>query len=124
MTLIFCNKQVSIIIMEKEFDKKHFALRIKEIRKSKGLTQEEICDLTGIEVSNYSKIETGKVSPSMSSLQKLIKHAGFVPNEIFDYNSLDTEEGLKEMIFKMYDTFTFSQKKLLYKIMRGIEEYK
>lgn len=110
--------------MEKEFDKKHFALRIREIRKSKGLTQEEICDLTGIEVSNYSKIETGKVAPSMASLQRLIKYAGFVPNEIFEYNCLDTEESLKEIIFSMYDKFSFSQKKLLYKIMRGIEEYK
>ena len=110
--------------MEKEFDKKHFAKRIREIRKSKGLTQEEICELTGIEVSNYSKIETGRVAPSMVSLQRLIVHAGFVPNELFEYNNFDTENGIDTMIYQMYENFSFSQKKLLYKIMRSIEEYR
>ena len=110
--------------MEKEFDKKHFASRIREIRKSKGLTQEEICELTGIEVSNYSKIETGRVAPSMVSLQRLIVHAGFVPNELFEYNNFDTEHGIDKMIYQIYENFSFSQKKLLYKIMRSIEEYR
>lgn len=110
--------------MEREFDKTHFASRIREIRKSKGLTQEEICELTGIEVSNYSKIETGKVAPSMITLQRLVKYAGFVPNELFEYNKLDTEKSLDELIFQIYENFSFSQKKLLYKIMRSIEEYR
>ena len=110
--------------MENEFDKKHFASRIREIRKSKGLTQEEVCEMTGIEVSNYSKIETGRVSPSLVSLQRLIQYAGFVPNEILEYTHLDTEEGLDKIFFNMYENFSFPQKRLLYKIMRGIEEYK
>ena len=110
--------------MENEFDKKHFALRIREIRKAKGLTQEELCDITGIEVSNYSKIETGKVAPSMASLQKLIVHAGFVPNELFEYTHIDTENKLDKKIAEIYNRFSLSKKQLLYKIMRGIEEYK
>ena len=110
--------------MENEFNKKNFALRLKEIRKSKGLTQEEICDITGIEVSNYSKMETGKVAPSMASLQKLISCAGFVPNEMFEYSHLDNEENIDKLIFGMYSKLSLSQKKCLYKIMRVLQEYK
>ena len=110
--------------MENTFDKKQFALRLREIRKSKGLTQEEICELTGLEVSNYSKIETGKVAPSLASIQKLIQYAGFVPNEMFDYNHLESEVNLDKKILEIYKSMSFSQKKFLYKIMRAIEEFK
>lgn len=110
--------------MENEFDKKHFALRLREIRKSKGLTQEQVCEIIGLDVSNYSKMETGKITPSLSSLQKLILHAGFVPNEMFEYNHLDMEDKLDVKIEKMYEKFTLSQKKFLYKMMRLIEEFR
>lgn len=110
--------------MEIDFDKRKFAIRLKEIRKSKGLTQEQICDLTGIEISNYSKMETGKVAPSMSSILRLINLAGFVPNEMFDFNHLESEENLDKIIFDMYKTYSFDKKKLLYKIMRDLNEFK
>ena len=110
--------------MEMDFDKRKFAIRLKEIRKSKGLTQEQICDLTGIEISNYSKMETGKVAPSMSSILRLINLAGFVPNEMFDFNHLEAEENLDKIIFDMYQKYSFEKKKLLYKIMSNLNEFK
>ncbi len=110
--------------MEEEFNKKHFAIRLREIRKSKGLTQEEICDLTGMDVSNYSKIETGKIAPSLISLQKLIKYANFQPNELFEYSHLDEEEKLDQKIFESYKNFSLKQKRALYKFMRIVEELK
>jgi transcriptional regulator with XRE-family HTH domain len=110
--------------MEMDFDKRKFAIRLKEIRKSKGLTQEQICDLTGIEISNYSKMETGKVAPSMSSILRLINFAGFVPNEMFDFNHLELEENLDKIIFEMYQNYSFEKKKLLYKLMRNLNEFK
>lgn len=110
--------------MENEFDKKCFASRLKEIRKSKGLTQEEICEITGIDVSNYSKMETGKIAPSMTSLYKLVFKAGFVPNELFEYEHLGTEETLDESIHEIYAELSFSEKKCLYKILKSLRELK
>ena len=110
--------------MKGEFDKKYFSIRLREIRKSKNLTQEQLCDITGIDVSNYSKMETGKVMPSMSSLYKLITKAGYSPNEMFEYKHIDSEENLDSLLKEMYDRFSFKQKQMLYKIMRSIEENK
>lgn len=110
--------------MENAFNKRQFGLRLKEIRKSKGLTQEEICEITGIDVSNYSKMETGKIMPSLASLQKLVLHAGFVPNEMFEYDHLEKEEIIDEKVHEMYQKFSIKQKKSLYKVMRIIEEQK
>ena len=110
--------------MENEFEKKLFAKRLKELRKSKGLTQEQVCDLTGIEVSNYSKMETGKITPSLSSLQKLINCAGFVPNELFEYKHLDTEKNLDKKISEILENIDFSKKQAYYKILRALEDFK
>ena len=110
--------------MENKFDKKLFAKRLKEIRKSKGLTQDQICDLTGIEVSNYSKMETGKIAPSMLTLQKLVLLAGFVPNELFEYSHLDSEENLDKKILEILKNLSLSEKKAFYKILRALEDLK
>lgn len=110
--------------MENEFDKKCFASRLKEIRKSKGLTQEEVCEITGIDVSNYSKMETGKIAPSMTSLYKLVFKAGFVPNELFEYEHLSSEKNLDDCIQEIYEELSISEKKCLYKILRSLKEFK
>lgn len=110
--------------MENDFNKILFAKRLRELRKSKGLTQEQVCELTGIEVSNYSKMETGKIAPSMPSLQRLISLAGFVPNELFEYNHLDSEENLDKKIFEILANMTFAKKQAVYKILRSLEDFK
>lgn len=110
--------------MENEFNRQLFAKRLKEIRKSKGLTQEQVCDLTGIEISNYSKMETGKIAPSMPSLQRLINFAGFIPNELFEYKHLDSEENLDKKILEILKNTNFSKKKTFYKILRALEDFK
>ena len=104
-------------------DKKLFGARLKEIRKSKGLTQEKISEITGIELSNYSKIETGKVGPSLSSIKKIIELADIEPNELFNHSHLDSEENLDAKIKAIYNSFNLRQKRQLYKIMRSLEEF-
>ncbi len=42
--------------------KEKFGKRIKELRKAKGFTQEEIAELVNIEPPNISKIESGTIS--------------------------------------------------------------
>ncbi len=108
--------------MENEFNKQLFAKRLKEIRKSKGLTQEQICDLTGIEISNYSKMETGKITPSLPTLQKLINFAGYVPNELFENSHFNSEEVLDRKVIETYENLPLSKKQTFYKILRALEE--
>ena len=110
--------------MENEFDKRLFAARLKEIRKSKSMTQEKICELTGIEISNYSKIETGKVAPSLASLLKIIDSLKITPNDLFEYNHLEKESDLDKEFISVYESLNLSEKRLLYKIVQNIKEFK
>lgn len=47
------------------------AERIKNIRMSKNLSQKEVALSIGINQAQYSRIESGKVEPTLSSLEKI-----------------------------------------------------
>lgn len=61
--------------------------RIKEIRKRRGLTQEKLAELAGIETPSMSNIENGKNYPNHETLEKLSVALDVSPYElyIFDY---------------------------------------
>lgn len=52
-------------------NKKLLGKRIKEIRKSKGLTQEQLSEMIDIETSSLSGIESGRFYPSLHVLEKI-----------------------------------------------------
>ena len=56
--------------------KKLLGQRIKEVRKAKNITQEELAEKIGIGTSNISYIENGKFAPSIETLQKLAQVFG------------------------------------------------
>lgn len=50
---------------------KIFGKRLREVRKSKKLTQQEIAELLGVKQNTYSDWENGKTEPSFENLIKL-----------------------------------------------------
>lgn len=50
--------------------------KIKRMRKSKGLTLNDIATKTGLDISTISNIESGRRDPSLDALEK-IAHAMF-----------------------------------------------
>lgn len=123
MLLFLPTNKVILYSMADKFNKKYFGKRLKEIRKAKGLTQEAVCDLASIDVSNYSKMETGKVMPSMPSLYKIIKNAHFVPNEIFDCEHLVDEIELDSMVLNEYNKLSLKEKRIIYRQIQILKEY-
>ena len=64
-------------------------LKIKNIRKQKGYTQEKLCEILDIDISGLSKIENGKCFPSCETIYKIIYKLNIFPNEIFGNGSLN-----------------------------------
>lgn len=110
--------------MDKSFDKDIFAKKLKEIRKGKNLTQDEVCDKCDIDVSNYSKIETGKILPSLGSLYKIAKGLDIEINELFEFEYFSKEAELDAKIQAIYKNYSLKEKQFLYKIMRNLEDFK
>ena len=55
----------------KEFKMKIFGKRLREFRKSKKITQQELADRLGIKRNTYSDWENGKTEPTFEILVKL-----------------------------------------------------
>lgn len=63
--------------------KKTIGNRIREIRKTKGITQEEISDLLGVSQSTYQRIESGETYSWATHLEKLSEILEFKPENLF-----------------------------------------
>ena len=57
--------------------------RLAEIRQQMGLSQRRVAELSGLTHSAISTIEQDKVSPAVSTLQKLLKVYGLSLSEFF-----------------------------------------
>lgn len=77
--------------------KKQLGSRIKSIRKSKGLTQEQLAELVGIEPPSLSYIETGKFSPSIETLQKLSEVLQVGVWEFYYFETLSNAKMIAEL---------------------------
>ena len=51
-------------------------LKIAYYRKLRGLTQEQLADVTGIHQTNISKLESGTANPSLRTLKRLAAGMG------------------------------------------------
>ncbi|MDR0206086.1 MAG: helix-turn-helix domain-containing protein [Bacteroidales bacterium] len=60
--------------------------KIKKHRTAKGLSQKEIALEIGIDQAQYSRIENGKVEPTLSSLEKIADALNVSLTELFDDN--------------------------------------
>ena len=60
-----------------------FGNRVRELRKLKKLSMEELANIAEIELSQVSRIETAKANPKLSTLLILARALGVSPKEFF-----------------------------------------
>ncbi len=98
--------------------KKLLGKKIREFRKSKRMTQEQLAESIGIGTANISYFETGRFAPSMETLDKLSEVLGVMPYEFYMFEhikscdelrkelfeALDNDEELLRLIYKFYKT--------------------
>ena len=70
--------------------------RLQLVRKSKGVSQRELAKRVGVTNSTISLIEQNKVSPSVSSLKKVLDG---IPISLADFFTLDMDIGLPDSPF-------------------------
>ena len=68
--------------------------RIRQIRKSKNLSQKEVIAEIDMGAAQYSRIESEKTEPSISTLERIAKALGIKMTELF---SSERTEGIQEV---------------------------
>ena len=95
--------------------------KIKEIRKSKNLSQKQVALEMGIDQAQYSRIESGKVEPTISSLTKVAEAMGIKLSDFFsdDAKSYDVNAYDENLIakLKMLDELDETERKSIFSII-------
>lgn len=103
-------------------DKKRLlGANIKQIRKSKNLTQDNFSEQIGIEPSSLSNIENGKSFPSAHTLFRIQEKFSVSANDIFNIGHLKSTELLEEEIFDIIRSQNEEKKRLLYRIVKAFD---
>lgn len=98
-----------------------FGKRLKELRKKKGISQEQLAEYIDVEPRNLSKIETGVTFPSIKNLEKIISALGCQDSELFDFDHLDKTKNIRIKIAKSIKNLPPEKLVYLYKFLKSIE---
>ena len=74
--------------------------RIKELRKSKNITQEKLAEITGMDITSLSKIETGRNYPQPDTIEKLADAFEIDIDKLFTFKNLLSKDDYIESINK------------------------
>ena len=94
--------------------------RIKELRKSRGLTQEQFAECIGVEQKHVSRIERGKSFPTIERLEMITQALNVSMRDIFDFVHLAESRNQAVDIETMLKGLDEESRAIAYKVIRGI----
>ena len=104
-----------------ESTKKLLGVRIKELRKTRGLSQEQLSEKIDIDPKHLSRIESGRSFPSLDTLEKLANALQVEIKDFFEFahEAKNTRE-LKEMISNLLKEVDDERLRLAVKVLRAL----
>ena len=118
-----CNVSKNIVIMTERvvmYSKSLLGKRIKEIRKSKGFTQELLAESAGIDSKHLSRIECGVNFPSLDLLNKIAVLLNIEPSLLFQTGHLKDKTDIIKEINEILDNCNEKDLRLFYKILTDV----
>ena len=76
---------------------KNLAKKIKELRKRKGFSQEELAENSGLSLRTIQRIENGETEPTGETLKRISNALNVNPEEIIDWTIVEDKGFLKAM---------------------------
>ncbi len=104
----------------KMHEKKLIGLRIKELRKSRGLSQEELAEKAATSPNYLSRMERGTENPTLEMLIKISGALDVEMRETFDFSHKESLRDLKEFLIKFIKEAKEEQIRLAIKILRAV----
>ncbi len=102
-------------------EKRLLGARIKEIRKSKELSQEKLSERVGIDAKHLSRIEVGGSFPSFDTLAKLATTLDVELKDFFEFvHVTENPKELRKTINSLLKEATEDQLKIAVKVLRAI----
>lgn len=99
--------------------KKNIGLRIRELRKKRKLSQEQLAEMINIAQNTLSYIENGENFFTAETLEKLILSLEIEPQELFEFNH---QKNIEEIITEINSILQKNPDKIkeIYRIIKTI----
>lgn len=85
-------------------NKNHLAIRVKELRNQKGISQELLAEASGLSLRTIQRIENGETNPAGDTLHRLSGALNVNPDELIDWA---IKEDKSYLIFMNLSALTF-----------------
>lgn len=100
--------------------KEMIGARLKAIRTSKGITQEQLSEMVGINPKYLSSIERGKENPTLNTFLKLAETLNAGLYEIFSGIEVEDPKNRRALIDSLLEKADDEQLKLAYQVFSTI----
>ena len=108
--------------MVDDFDKKKFGKRLRQLRLSRNLSQDQLCDKLDMNASMLSNFETGKNAPALETMIKISKALDAEPNEMFYYSHFKTPKELETELLEIFNSLSTEKQMVYYRIIKLLQE--
>ena len=95
--------------------------KIRALRKSKKITQEQLSEMIDISPRHMVKIENGQVYPSFPTLKKIAQHLDTTIELLFENDYYDDCESIKEKLHNIVDKSNEKNIRFLYVIASHLD---
>ncbi len=99
-------------------NKKLLGKRIKELRKTKGLTQEQLAEIINLETCSLSAIESGRHFPSLPTIEKIAITLNHDLKSLFDFQHLKSKQEKIEEIKNLIDIQNENVINIIYRLIK------
>ena len=94
--------------------------RIKELRKVRGLTQEQLAEQVDLATRYISLIEVGRSSPSLVTMENIARALGVEIKDLFEFAHLQAGGVKVEEIEQLLAGADEEKKRMIMKIVRAV----
>lgn len=94
--------------------------RIKELRKQRGLTQDQLSEIIGIDPKHVSRIEVGRSFPSLDTLEKIASALNVEFKDFFEYFHAKDVNTLRSEILQLVQTTPDDKLDIIFRVIRAI----
>jgi transcriptional regulator with XRE-family HTH domain len=116
----FFKRRVKVRQIQETLLNMDFPERLVLLRKRKGLTQQALAELVGVQLLQIHRYESGSSQPTLEVIRKLAIALSVTADElVFDKNERDPDEELK-LQFEAISKFDTEEKKIIKALLDGM----
>ena len=100
--------------------KELLGMRVREVRKLRGLSQERLAEKVGVDPKQISRIEGGKSAPSLDTLEAIARSLQVEMKNLLDFQHLVPDESIEDQAVRLLGLMDDKTKQMAIRILHAL----